>query len=196
MKETLLDKSDDFLIDEAQRKPEAFGVLVTRYQDRIHNYLYRMTGSREDAEDVAQETFVKAYLALSTFRRGWPLAPWLFRIATNLCINLLKKRNRVTALPEEMEIMDRGESVEAEVEVRELKRELDEVILTLPEVYRVPILLRHLYQLSYEEMAQAMDVPLGTVKTRLFRARELLRAKLDHTRMMERHGLQGDKSPI
>ena len=196
MREISRDPPDDFLIEEAQRRPEAFGELVTRYQDRIYHYLYRMTGSREDAEDLAQDTFVRAYLALATFKRGWPLAPWLFRIATNLCINLLKRRGRMAHLPDETEIVDQRVSVESEVEAREMKRELEDAILDLPEVYRAPVLLRHLYQLSYEEMAHALDIPLGTVKTRLFRAREMLRAKIDHTQRMERYGLQGDKSPI
>ncbi|MCX6020214.1 MAG: sigma-70 family RNA polymerase sigma factor [Chloroflexi bacterium] len=174
--------SDEYWVEKARREPDAFSEVVTRYQDRIFNYTYRMTGSREDAQDLAQETFLRVYLHLDTFRVEERFSPWIYRIATNLSLNHLKRRKRnLPLLPEALDLEQPG-SPDSALEAREERLALQAAILTLPEHYRAVIVLRHVEELSYDEIAQVLDLPLGTVKTRLFRARELLQKELKDLR--------------
>jgi RNA polymerase sigma-70 factor (ECF subfamily) len=163
---------------------EAFGGLVEQHQRYVYNLALRVVGNEQDAEDLAQEAFVRAWLALPNFRLQARFRTWLFRIVTNLCYNRLPGLRR--------ELADLGEGCLAELpdetgpdldpaaglEAGELRRYLHRQIDELPEAYRLLVVLRYQQGLSYEEIAQAASLPLGTVKTGLFRARERLRQAL------------------
>jgi RNA polymerase sigma-70 factor (ECF subfamily) len=166
----------------------AFGELVGRYQSRLYTLAYRMLGQREEAEDTVQEAFVQAFRALHRFRPGERFAPWIYRIATNLCIDALRKRRyRQLSLDSPvLEDADRyryvaggGNSPEEELLAADLRRWLERAVGALPPNYRAVVVLRHVQGLSYQEIAAVLGVPLGTVKTRLFRAREILRRQLE-----------------
>lgn len=185
----LQEGSDEYWVEEARVQPESFAKLVERYQNRMFNYAYRMTGSREDAQDLAQETFIRVYTHLESFRTEERFSPWIYRIATNLCLNHIKRRKRAaTALPR-LFFPEELESPEGHLEETEERQVLQGAILKLPDHYRAVILLRHVEELSYDEIAHALGMPLGTVKTRLFRARELLQDHLRAYRYGDRHGL-------
>jgi RNA polymerase sigma-70 factor (ECF subfamily) len=183
--------SDDEVIQRCQRgEVELFGVLVKRYQDRLYNLCFRLLGSAEDARDAAQETFIHAYEALGRFEVGRPFTPWLFRIATNACYGLLRKR-WVTILsldaleePEAVSAAVGGELGEQEGDpeqslVRAVRdEEIRQAVMSLPEPYRAVMLLRYMEDLSYEAIAEALAMPMGTVKTCLHRARQRLRRAL------------------
>lgn len=182
--------SDEYWAEQARQKPDAFAELVARYQDRIYNYAYRMTGSREDAQDLAQETFIRVYTHLDRFRVEERFSPWIYRITTNLCLNHLKRRRRnVSLLPDSADV-DGPALPDSALEASEERLILQQAIMGLPEHYRAVILLRHVEELSYEEIAQVTELPLGTVKTRLFRARELLQHQLRDYRRGADYGLQ------
>lgn len=163
----------------------AFAVLVSRYRGRIIALARRMlsegSGGGEEAEDVAQETFVAAYDRRASFRRGEPFRPWLYRIAVNRCLDRLRARARRPALldfdsvpePEEP-----GGDPLRSILADERDDRLNDAVAALPPKLRAVFLLRHLDDLSYDEIAVATGLPMGTVKTHLFRARTHLRQAL------------------
>ncbi len=167
---------------------DRYGLLVDAYSSRIINYLARMTGNRYEAEDLAQEAFVRAYFALSSYDPQYKFSSWLYKIATNLCLNYLKKRRRwvhvddyqdkdgrpAWVLPDTRAYGDPAKSVDCQ----ELQREIQQAIDRLPGVYRTVVVLRHLHGLSYQEIADVTEVPIGTVKSRLGRGRSRLMALL------------------
>ena len=168
----------------------AFDELVARYEGSVYNVCLRMLGDPADASDVGQEAFVRAYLALDRFDVSRPFRPWILRIATNLCINAAKARrggqvslddpSPAQAEPAEggLDIADAGRGPEAVLESRELHDRVRRAVLALPETYRAVAVLRHVEGLSYEEIAEATGMAMGTVKTHIFRAKKLLREKL------------------
>jgi len=163
----------------------AFAVLVTRYRGRLVALARRMLaegqGEAEEAEDVAQEAFVAAYDKRASFRRGEPFRPWLYRIAVNRCLDRLRARGRRPAmsdfdsLPEP--VSPGAEPLETLL-ADERDARLQEAVAGLPPKLRAVFLLRHLDDLSYDEIAVATGLPMGTVKTHLFRARAHLRQAL------------------
>ena len=181
---------DDILIEEAKEDPTAFAELVSRYQDRLYNFLYRMTGSREDAQDLSQETFLRIYRALPRFRQGSPFSPWMYKIAVNLAINHRKSRRPADSLQEDIAATKSEGSPEDYAERREEQQRIQGAILALPAPYKAVILLRHIDELSYEEIALALDIPLGTAKVRLHRARLLLQE------MLKRNGQQSKEHEL
>jgi len=163
----------------------AFGKIVEHYQRRVFAVAYRMTCNAAQAEELAQEVFLRVWRKLGTFRPSAPLGPWLLRLASNVCINALKKRRVPTvsmqAADEEggtREPAADGPDASELAARRELAERLEAAIAELPDEYRLVVTLRHVEGLSYEEIAAALDAPLGTVKVRLFRARERLRRLL------------------
>jgi RNA polymerase sigma factor (sigma-70 family) len=165
-----------------------FGELVGRYQRSIVNYVYRMVGNYDDAVDLSQDVFVKAYTALDSYQPKYPFSAWLFRIARNATIDEIRRR-RLTTVPmdEPMETSDGSMTREFEGDdpgpeqlflEGEFKAEIESAVAELPDKYREPLVLRHAAEMSYDEIAEALELPLGTVKTRIFRAREALRQSL------------------
>ncbi len=183
--------SDEALITEAKEgNLAAFSELVDRYKKPIFHLALRMLRNREEAEDSAQETFLRAFRSIDTFEEGRRFSPWLYQIASNLCRDVLRKRS-IRGFTQSLDapIDDDGELYpqyardEKGPDELAVEGELREAVLDavdrLPDKYRVVIVLRHLQDLSYQEIADVLDIPIGTVKTRLFRAREALRADLD-----------------
>lgn len=161
----------------------AFGEIVRRYQRAVYRVAYGLTRSPSDADDLAQETFVRAYQALSRFRVGEPLYPWLARIATNLAFSLHRRRRRrpETSIEPLVEA-GRQWGIDAdpadEMAERERHRHLEQAFETLKPEHQAVLVLRAIQDLSYEEIAATLKVPVGTVMSRLSRARAELKARL------------------
>ncbi|HVR44276.1 MAG TPA: sigma-70 family RNA polymerase sigma factor [Thermoanaerobaculia bacterium] len=167
---------------------ELFGDLVARYERRLVNYVYRVTRRWEEAHDLAQEIFTKVYLALDRYDPKYQFSTWIFRIAQNASIDALRKKT----LPEisltrpadddadgkEWQFADAGVSPYRDLRNKELAAAIDQAVAHLPPDYRELIQLRHFAELSYEEIAGLTKLPLGTVKNKLFRARNLLKDRL------------------
>jgi RNA polymerase sigma-70 factor, ECF subfamily len=157
---------------------QAFAGLVEKYKDSVFNVAYRMLGNPTEAEDVAQETFVRAYTQLHTYKDTHRFSTWLLSISSHLSIDQLRRR-RFLALPLEnvpfLEwIADLGRGPEEAVLVGEASDEMQRILSMLPAKYRAVLILRYWHDLSYEEIAQALDLTPPLVKARLHRARELV----------------------
>lgn len=165
----------------------AFEALVKKFGGPLLNYCRRMVGDATVAEDLAQETFVKFYLGLPGFDPSRPVSPFLYRIAHNHCLDWLRKKKVPTVAlvwedeDGEARVADAPDSSLAPdklLERREVWQAVDEALASLPPVYRSALIMRHREGLSYEEIAAALDMPLGTVKARIHRGREKLQQKL------------------
>lgn len=159
---------------------EAFGTLVERYDRAVYHLAYRTMRDSEEARDVAQEAFFKAYRSLRTFRPGAKFSTWIFSIAYHCCCDRLNRRKRYSneELPERA---DPGAGPEQQAIALDEARRLRAAIAKLPEKYRTVITLYHLQGSQYDEIAQVLEIPIGTVKTHLFRAKEQLRRMLNET---------------
>lgn len=164
-------------------REDGFEELVRRYQRQIISYVYRMLNNYDASLDVTQEVFIKVYNSLEKYSSDYKFSTWLYRIAHNAAIDHLR-RNSVTQQSLEVENADGTYQLqlesprptpEQERERSEWRTEIESVVKCLPSVYRELILLRHGQDLSYDEIAEVTDLPLGTVKNRLFRAREMMR---------------------
>ena len=166
-------------------RPEAFDELVRRYQHRVYGLCRKMLGDPDAAADAAQETFVRAFAKLDLFDPERNFRAWLLTIATNACINLSTRRPRAEASLESegydgeaLDVPDAAPGPGDEVESQELRQRVEEAVRSLPVTYREVAILRHVAGLRYEEIAEATGLPLGTVKTHLFRAKRHLREAL------------------
>jgi RNA polymerase sigma-70 factor (ECF subfamily) len=168
---------------------DAFGALVQRHQRGLVNYIFRLVGSWDAATDLSQEVFLKVFVSLETFDPRYRFTTWLYRIASNRAIDYLRRRQ-----PRALSLSQSGPSEEAPaapalagtdpspddvLRGRELGTRIEKAIAALPTSYRQLILLRHNQSCRYEEIARITGLPLGTVKNRIFRAREILRARLE-----------------
>ena len=159
----------------------AFEALVSAYERRVYSLALRSTGSEQDAADVTQEVFFRAYRALDTFRGDSGFSTWLYRITMNLCVDLARKNSAPppASLDEEQsaEISETrgGYQPETALETNELRRELDTALSLISEEHRRIVLLRDVGGMSYADIAAALDLEVGTVKSRLARARAALR---------------------
>jgi RNA polymerase sigma-70 factor (ECF subfamily) len=161
----------------------AFEELVRRYQRPIAAYVYRMVGDYDAALDLTQEVFIKVYNSLSRYRSEFKFSTWIYKIAHNAAIDHLRRYAvREQALAggwdgerREISIESRRLTPEQESELEERRSEIEQVVDVLPPAYRELIVLRHSHDLSYDEIAEVTGLPLGTVKNRLFRAREAMR---------------------
>jgi RNA polymerase sigma-70 factor (ECF subfamily) len=179
-------RSDEELVEACQAgEASAFDVLVGRWQDRIRGAAYRFLGSEEEARDVAQEAFLKAYQALGGFKREARFSSWLYQIATNLCRDRLRRRRTRAAVSlEELEetgpvmVETRPGAHERLLEM-DLARAVRRAVHALPEEQREVVILKEYQGLTFLEIAQALDVPVSTVKTRLYRGLGQLRLRLE-----------------
>ena len=170
--------TDEAWVQETLRDANAFAELVRRYQGRLYRLAYRMLGNAEEAQDATQEAFLRAYRALSSFRMDASFSPWMYRITTNVCLDMLRSRRPQASLDESPLDPPAALSVEGAVAERERLRAVAEAVGRLPVGLRTVFLLRHEAELSYEEIAQTLGLPLNTVRTRLFRARNALKELL------------------
>lgn len=161
----------------------AFGELVQRYQQAVFNVCFRLVGERREAEDRSQEAFLRAYQRLDTFDVERPFGPWIRRVAANVCLNHLQNRQPARLpLDDEHDLPQERttDHPERALERRERADAVRQALLQLPPHFRAVIELRHFQDMDYAEMATALNLPLNTVKSHLFRARKLLAEKLKH----------------
>ena len=166
----------------------AFEALVTAYEKNVYNLALRMTGNAQDAEDMAQEAFLKAYNSLDSFRGESKFSVWLYRIVSNLCLDFLRRQKRRPASSlsveddegeeTQLDIPDVSQSPEELLERRLTREAVRQGLSQLPAEQRQILLLREIQGLSYEEIGQALSLEPGTVKSRIFRARKRLCAFL------------------
>ncbi len=183
------DPSDEELVASVlDGEVDLYGEIVTRYQGRLVNYLYRLLRNLDDAHDLAQEVFLKVYRALDRFDPAYRFSTWLFRVGQNAAIDHIRKRRLKVV---SMQRPDKESGGEREWEfpspdptpygdARNVERgiAIQEAVADLPWEYRELIVLRHFGELSYEEIATLKEMPLGTVKNKLFRGRQMLKQKL------------------
>ncbi len=185
------DKDDDLLIVQRVQSGDklAFNLLVNKYHRRVARLLTRMVRNQEDIEDVVQETFIKAYRAIGNFRGDSAFYTWIYRIAINTAKNLLVTQGRRPSTLKEsndgdsetfednaaLSNIDTPESLN---QTNQIGEAVNEAMAALPEELRSAIVMREIDGLSYEEIAAAMDCPIGTVRSRIFRARESIAAKI------------------
>lgn len=183
--------AEDVVLVERARKGDrsAFDDLVARHQRRAYQFAYRLTSNVDEAADVVADSFVRVYSALGNFKQQSSFTTWLYRILTNCFLDLRKKeKTRPTVSLEavsstlegdlERQVEDPGRTPMEESERSERERVLERAVAELPEYQRAMIVMYHAEMLSYEEIAEALDLPIGTVKSRLNRARLSLRQML------------------
>lgn len=181
---------DQALVERAQRGDQkAFGMLVEKYQRKLGRLLSRMMRDQAEVEDVVQESFIKAYRALPNFRGDSAFYTWLYRIGINTAKNYLVSMGRRPQISRDVEIEDAEnfedgdelrtmETPETELMTKEIAKTVNDTMMSLPDELRTAITLRELEGLSYEEIATMMNCPIGTVRSRIFRARETIALKL------------------
>ncbi len=194
LSEQLVTATDQEVVQWAREGQEqAYRELVRRYQRPIFSLIYRMVRDRERAEDLAQETFVKVLNALDSYRPEYKFSSWIFKIANNAAIDQLRRKELDTlsldGAPDattsdrregtSLQLADGAESPLQELEARELGSQIERAIARLRPEYRSCILLRHVEGYAYEEIAEMLGLPLGTVKTYIHRARVELRTMLE-----------------
>ena len=186
----ILSLSDEDLMGRVAGEDErAFSELVRRFQSRVTNLICRVLNDRECADDLAQEVFIRVFVHRRNYRRGSKFSTWLFTIAANLAKNEIRRRVRrrnwfsLDALQEllkdsAIQLADPTEGQEATLEREQLQGAVGRAIATVPEKYRVALVLRDIEGLTYEEIAQVLSIPGGTVRSRINRARGMLKRKL------------------
>nr|WP_276538551.1 sigma-70 family RNA polymerase sigma factor [Dehalobacterium formicoaceticum] len=163
-----------------QGNRDAFAELVKRYERQIYSLAYRLTNNYHDAIDLSQEVFLHLYRVLDKFDGERKFFPWMYRIATNVCYNALKKKPKEsTTLDQVMEfISDDKSQPEITFEKKEVQETVQKAIAELPENFRVPVVLKYLEDLSYQQISEVMELPVSTIETRLYRGRIMLQKKL------------------
>lgn len=165
---------------------ESFNQLVLRWERPIYALAYRVLGREEDARDIAQETFLRAFRALKGFKGQAKFSSWLYRIALNLCRDWIRRERRtpVAQAPEGIDLIELAgedtpsESIEETIGRHELGRVVGKAMATLPEEQRTAIILKEYHGLTFQEIAELLDCPLSTVKTRLYQGLSVLRRQL------------------
>lgn len=179
-----MDNEENLWVERARRgDAAAFESLVRKHERYVYNLALRVVCNPQDAQDIAQQAFVRAWRGLPQFRGEARFSTWLYRIVTNLCCNRLPRiRRELAALdPDEeaLDLPDERQGPEGAALAEGTRRAVRAAFAALPESYRLLVTLRHLQEMSYEEIAQVTGMPLGTVKTGIFRARRLLREALE-----------------
>jgi RNA polymerase sigma-70 factor (ECF subfamily) len=167
----------DLILQARRGESGAYGELVTRHQVAVFNVCYRILHERGEAEDLAQEAFIRAYDRIHTFDVDREFSPWIRRVAANLCLNHLESQKVTTELDDERDA-DQAQRPESVVETNERSGQIREALASLPANYRLVIELRHFQEMSYDEIAGQLNIPLSDVKSHLFRARKILAEKL------------------
>ncbi|GAB2700538.1 RNA polymerase sigma factor SigW [Paenibacillus thermoaerophilus] len=174
---------------------EAFAELVGLYQDKLYHLAYRMLYQAQEAEDIVQETFLRVYANLHRYDETQKFSTWIFRIATNLCIDRIRKRKANFSLDAELSDGEGSDwyamlpgdepTPESRLMLTETQEQIRSAIDGLPEKYRAIVILRYLHDLSLQEIGEIMGMPVTTIKTRVHRGREALRNKLELSDFVE-----------
>lgn len=190
--ESPAEKLSDHALLEATRTGDetAFAEIVNRYKNQITNFLFRILGDYEEAVDLAQETFIRVYCAVERYHAGYAFSTYIYRIASNLAISELRKRKRrrLVSLSDlfgdtdetatEFQPPDKAQLQDANLADAQLQEIVARAIATLPEKYRLPLILRDVEDSTYEQIAQILNTNEGTIKSRISRGRNMLREKL------------------
>ncbi|WP_018126213.1 sigma-70 family RNA polymerase sigma factor [Balneola vulgaris] len=174
--------SDEDLMEYFQNGEEiAFNELVFRYKDRLHNFLYRYTHNHQDCEDLVQETFLRVHKSKSSYERIAKFSTWMYTIALNLAKSLYKKKQKMHKVSihkdpndsedYEMHIEDTNILPDQELHEKLSLEQLEKALMALPEDFREVVMLRDLQEMTYEEISEVTDIPMGTVKSRINRGR-------------------------
>ncbi|MDQ2886989.1 MAG: sigma-70 family RNA polymerase sigma factor [Chloroflexota bacterium] len=183
---SLQDGLDDAQLVQASQRgdQDAFAVLMQRHQRRVFNMILRMLQDYEEANEITQEAFLAAWKGLSAFRGEALFSTWLYRIAYNCCLRQLEKREQQRTLQvamrteQAMQRVNEENLAEEMIELHDWQIAVRKQLEKLPTRYRLVLILRHLQEMTYEEMAEVLAIPVGTIKTHLFRARHLLKERL------------------
>jgi RNA polymerase sigma-70 factor (ECF subfamily) len=167
----------DLIVRAKRGESEAYGEIVMQHQTSVFNVCYRILHNRNDAEDLAQETFMRAYNKLNSFDIEREFAPWIKRVAANLCLNHIESQKVTLEIDDERD-EDKTHSPSQQVEVKERSEQIRQALASLPANYRVVLEMRHYQEMSYDEIADELKIPLSDVKSHLFRARKILAEKL------------------
>lgn len=188
--------TDEALVEKIkQGNIELFEEIVARYQRKLVNYIYRMINDYDSAMELCQEVFIKVFSSLDKYNPEYKFTTWIHRISSNATIDWMRKKKLDTYSIEGNDDDSPGLRAQLEanvlsplqdLEMSQLQGRIEQAIGELPFIYRQLIILRHLNELSYDEIASAVDLPLGTVKNRIFRGREILKSKLSED--MSRQG--------
>lgn len=193
-------KSEDAnLVERCLKGDEkAFEELLVKYRNPVYSICFRMVKNHSDAEDLAQDVFIRTFNVLDRYNPSYPFASWLYRITSNLCIDFIRRRRSgivsidepVSGSEGEMSRQIPADTIEPdrELENREMMEVLEQAIAELPEHYRIIVILRHQEQLSYEEISDNLGIPLGTVKARIHRARNMIKNIFLDKGMLENGG--------
>lgn len=189
LRKTYVADEEEVIIAQALKGDQkAYAQLVDKHRQAIHHIIRRIVHNEEATRDLVQETFMKAFASLSSYRSEYRFSTWLYKIAANSSIDFLRKK-RIQALSldrpvetgegaMEIEVADHSNNPERELERKQQRFSIEEAIDSLPDKYREVIIYRHREDKSYEEIADSLNIPVGTVKARIFRARELLKKRL------------------
>jgi RNA polymerase sigma-70 factor (ECF subfamily) len=168
---------------------KAFEMIVRKYEQPLTSYLGRMTGEREAALDFAQEIFLKVYCSLGSYRPAFKFSTWLFKIASNHMIDHWRKKKLPTVSIDQPlddgedavmpQVADPGPSVTRKFELTEIRQKIERALGSVPSALRELFVLRHVNEFSYEEIADIKGLPVGTVKNRVFQAKEILRKRME-----------------
>lgn len=181
-----MDYRENGLIEKSKKGDiDAFEELIKLYEKKIYNIAFRMTNDREDACDIAQEVCIKIYKSINTFKGNSSFGTWVYRITSNVCIDIMRKRNNIISINAtnddgeeyELPIEDKGRLPEEIVESKETVELIKGYIKELAPDQRIVIILRDIQGYSYEEISRILDVNVGTVKSRLNRARNFIKEK-------------------
>lgn len=175
-----MEASDQELIKQCLAgNQESFAVIVARYKRLIYSVVYNMIRDREETNDISQEVFVRIYKALDRYNPEYKFSTWAAKIATNLCMDVLRKKKPALVPIEEIEDVSNGfDTPETQYMESERNERVRKAVAELPDKYRIPIILFHQGGLSYEEITETINEPMSIVKNRLYRARLMLREKL------------------
>jgi len=181
--------------------PAAFSRLVEAYQKPVYNLAYRLLGNSVEAEDAAQETFIRAYTKLETYDPSRKFSSWMLSIASHYCIDMLRRRRAnllsIEELPPMIDLsLPRSAQPEQVVMEGQVADDVQRLLNTLPPSYRTPVILRYWYDMSYKEFAVAMEVTESTIKTRLHRARAKLAESAQRTRENMTVGLAYEQATV
>jgi RNA polymerase sigma-70 factor (ECF subfamily) len=195
--------TDEELVDRSRKGDvDSFNQLITRWERPIYALAYRVIGQEEDARDVTQETFLRAFRGIGAFKGQAKFSSWIYRIALNLCRDWIRRRRRspISLVPEDVELEDLAadvgpsESVEDLVARRELTGVVEAAMAKLPEEQRTAIILKEYHGMTFQEIADLQGCPLSTVKTRLYQGLSVLRRELGTARVAVPRGAAGGRA--
>lgn len=198
-------KEDAELVERCLRGDEkGFELLLKKYRNAVFSICYRMVRNTTDAEDLAQDVFIRTFSVLDRYNPAYPFSSWLYRITSNLCIDFIRKnRAGMVSLDQPVrgeegdmprQLPSKAVGPDRQAESREMMDALEDAIATLPEHYRIIVILRHQEQLSYEEISDNLGIPLGTVKARIHRARNMIKGYFEANGLLELGTTGGDLS--